>query len=147
MGTKFEKLYKMSAFHANPITQDVLDSIKEGDHILIDLKPTLDLLMKSEYARTKKCEFTMGIGEFYTERVAMAFPIGNPWIERINERWRWCYLSMYIRDKVAFSMTHMTFMMQSNLYDAEINGFLGLSLNDRTILFPVTYLNKTVSVG
>ena len=86
MGTKFEKLYKMSAFHANPITQDVLDSIKEDDHILIDWKPTLDLLMKSEYARTKKCEFTMGIGEFYTERVAMAFPIGNPWIERINER-------------------------------------------------------------
>ena len=86
MGTKFEKLYKIATFHANPITQDVLDSIKEDDHILIDWKPTLDLLMKSEYARTKKCEFTMGIGEFYTERVAMAFPIGNPWIERINER-------------------------------------------------------------
>ena len=27
------------------------------------------------------------------------------------------------------------------------NGFLGLSLNDRTILFLVTLLDKTVSVG
>ena len=73
-------------FHANPITKDVLDSIKDSDHILIDWKPTLDLLIKSEYAKTKKCEFSLGIGEFYTEMVAFAFPIGNPWTERINER-------------------------------------------------------------
>ena len=97
MGTKFEKLYKMSEFHANPgnpweefgespITQGVLDSIKGDNHILIDWKPTLDLLMKSEYAKTDKCEYTLGIGEFYTERVALAFPMENPWIEKFNER-------------------------------------------------------------
>ena len=28
-----------------------------------------------------------------------------------------------------------------------LNGFLGLSLNDRTILFQVILLDKTVSVG
>lgn len=76
----------MSAFHANPITQDVLDAIKEDNHILIDWKPTLDLLMKSEYAKTKTCEYSLGIGEFYTERIALAFPSGNPWIEKFNER-------------------------------------------------------------
>ena len=86
MGTKFEKLYKMSTFHANPITDDLLNSIKQDNHILVDWKPTLDLLMKSEYAKTKLCEYSMGIGEFYTERIALAFPSGNPWIEKFNER-------------------------------------------------------------
>ena len=97
MGNKFEKLYKMSAYHASPgnpwdtlnaspVTQGVLGSVRDDDHILIDWKPTLDLLMKSEYAKTKKCEYTLGIGEFWTERVAMAFPRENPWIEKFNER-------------------------------------------------------------
>ena len=91
------KLYKMSAYHASPgnpwdtlntspVTQSVLGSIRDDDHILVDWKPTLDLLMKSEYAKTKKCEYTLGIGEFWTERVAMAFPRENPWIEKFNER-------------------------------------------------------------
>ena len=97
MGTKFEKLYKMSAYHANPgnpwdnynespVTQDVLNAVREDDHILIDWRPTLDLLMKNEYGKTMTCDYTLGIGHFYTERVAMAFPMGNPWMEMINER-------------------------------------------------------------
>ena len=43
--------------------------------------------MKTEYGKLKKCEFVIGIEEFYTERIALAFPIGNPWIERFNERY------------------------------------------------------------
>ena len=84
--SKFEEVYQMSQFHANPVTQDVLDSVKEDNHILIDWKPTLDLLMKQEYGKSKRCEFAIGIDEFYTEMIALAFPIGNPWIERFNER-------------------------------------------------------------
>ena len=42
--------------------------------------------------------------------------------------------------------------MQRQSYPAEtagrrLNGFLGLSLNDRTIIFLVILLDKTVSVG
>ena len=77
----------MSEFHANPVTQDVLDAIKDDKHVLIDWKPTLDLLMKTEYGKTKRCEYAIGIEEFYTERIALAFPIGNPWIERFDERY------------------------------------------------------------
>ena len=84
--SKFEEVYEMSQFHANPVTQDVLDSVKEDKHILIDWKPTLDLLMKQTYSESKKCEFAMGIDEFMHERIALAFPIGNPWIERFNDR-------------------------------------------------------------
>merc|ERR1711941_173558 len=36
--------------------------------------------------KTKKCEYAIGIEEFYTERVALAFPIGNPWIEKFDQR-------------------------------------------------------------
>ena len=85
-------MYDHSLRHANPISEDVVDSIRYDKHILIDWKPTLDLLIKSEYAKTKKCEFSLGIGEFYTEMIALAFPIGNPWIERFNERYNLiCY--------------------------------------------------------
>jgi len=84
--SKFEEVYQMSEFHANPVTQDVLDAIKDDKHVLIDWKPTLDLLMKTEYGKTKRCEYAIGIEEFYTERIALAFPIGNPWIERFDER-------------------------------------------------------------
>jgi len=84
---KFEDIYKMSNFHGGPApSQDVLDSIREDKHVLIDWKPTLDLLMKTEYGKTKKCEYAIGIEEFYTERIALAFPIGNPWIEKFDER-------------------------------------------------------------
>ena len=79
-------MFQMSQFHENPVTRDVLDSIKMDKHILIDWKPTLDLLMKQEYIKSRKCEFAMGIDEFYTERIALAFPIGNPWIEVFNDR-------------------------------------------------------------
>ena len=79
-------MYQLSKFHANPVTPEVLEAIKTDKHILIDWKPTLDLLMKEEYGKTKKCEFEIGIEEFYTERVALAFPMGNPWINRFNER-------------------------------------------------------------
>ena len=85
--SKLEEMYQMSQFHANPVTQDVLHSIKEEKHILIDWKPTLDLLMKEEYIKTRKCEFAMGIEEFFTERIALAFPIGNPWIEKFNDKY------------------------------------------------------------
>ena len=98
-GNKFEDIYKMSMFHGGPApSQDVLDSIREDKHVLIDWKPTLDLLMKTEYGKTKKCEYAIGIEEFYTERVALAFPIGNPWIEKFDERYafgcnHWYYIS------------------------------------------------------
>ena len=86
-GSKFEEAYDMAEFHANPVTQEVLDRIKDDKHVLIDWKPTLDLLMKTEYGKTKRCEYSIGIEEFYTERIALAFPIGNPWIERFDERY------------------------------------------------------------
>ena len=86
MNSKFEEVYKMSQFHSNPVTEEVLTSVREDKHILIDWKPTLDLLMKQRYGESKTCEFAMGIDEFMHERIALAFPIGNPWIERFNDR-------------------------------------------------------------
>lgn len=83
---KFEKLYKNAQFHENPIGEGVFDDIKYGQHALIEWKTTLDLIMKREYNKNKKCEYALGIEEFFTERVAFAFPIGNPWIMEINER-------------------------------------------------------------
>ncbi len=61
-------------------------SIKEDDHAIIEWKTTLDLLMKEEYQKSKKCEYSLGIEEFFTERVALGFPIGNPWISKFDER-------------------------------------------------------------
>lgn len=89
-GNKFEEVYKMAEFHpAGPRpSQEVLERIKDDKHILIDWMPALDLLQKQEYQKTKRCEFAIGIEEFYNERVSLAFPIGNPWIDRFSDRIR-----------------------------------------------------------
>ena len=78
----------MAEFHpAGPRpSQEVLERIKDDKHILIDWMPALDLLQKQEYQKTKRCEFAIGIEEFYNERVSLAFPIGNPWIDRFSDR-------------------------------------------------------------
>ena len=72
--------------HSLPITDNIYEKIKFDDHALIEWKTTLDIMMKNEYSKTGVCEFSLGLEEFFTERVAIAFPRENPWIDRFNHQ-------------------------------------------------------------
>ncbi len=64
--------------------------IIDKDHTLIDWKTVLQLEMKNEYQKRKeeevedKCDYEIGIEEFFMERVALAFTMNNPWIHEFN---------------------------------------------------------------
>lgn len=83
---KFKNLEKGAMKHALPIDDKIYDQIKFEDHALIEWKTTLDIMMKREYAKTGLCDFSLGLEEIFTERVAIAFPRDNPWIGKFNHQ-------------------------------------------------------------
>lgn len=54
--------------------------IKEEDHVYIEWKSKLEVIVKEQYNITGQCDFAFGKEEFFFERVAMAFPKDSPWI-------------------------------------------------------------------
>ncbi len=74
------------------ITDEIRDRVINHDHALIGWKTALQLEMKQQYwikkpdeAIDDKCDFAIGIDEFFMERVALAFTMGNPWVEKFND--------------------------------------------------------------
>lgn len=84
---KFKELLGKARKHNDIHSQEIKDDIINEEHSLIEWKTTLDILMKEDYKTTGKCHFALGMDEFFMERVALAFPINNPWIEQINKRY------------------------------------------------------------
>ena len=81
---KFADLISQAERHQPPYSEDVFKSIVQDDHALIEWKTTLDLIMKEQYTKTGLCDYALGIEEFFTERVAIAFPPSNPWIMKFD---------------------------------------------------------------
>eukprot|EP00095_Tigriopus_kingsejongensis_P008685 maker-scaffold483_size159862-snap-gene-0.37 protein:Tk08685 transcript:maker-scaffold483_size159862-snap-gene-0.37-mRNA-1 annotation:"olfactory ionotropic receptor ir93a" len=81
---KHQTIVNGAVMHPSVFNQDIVESIKTEGHSLIEWKTTLDIIMKEEYNRTSKCDFSLGMEEFFMERVALAFPKGNPWLSKFN---------------------------------------------------------------
>eukprot|EP00092_Neocalanus_flemingeri_P000465 GFUD01000495.1.p1 GENE.GFUD01000495.1~~GFUD01000495.1.p1 ORF type:complete len:837 (+),score=225.49 GFUD01000495.1:88-2598(+) len=85
---KFQHLENMAVKHkdmdASP--DGVLYSmIKQQDHVYIEWKSKLEMLMKEQYNITGLCDYAFGKEEFFFERVAMAFPRDSPWIKHFDK--------------------------------------------------------------
>ncbi len=89
---KYQELYEKAERHdpKEGISEDLKDRIINHDHALIDWKTALQLAMKVDYRERKaedaedKCDYAVGIDEFFMERVALAFTQGNPWVDKFN---------------------------------------------------------------
>ena len=91
---KYQKLLNNAEKH-DPlagITDEMRERIIHKDHALLGWKTTLQLEMKEQYRMKKwdatyedKCDFAIGIEEFFMERVSLAFTMNNPWVEKFND--------------------------------------------------------------
>jgi len=84
---KYQKLEDLSVKHKEVDTRpggDLFPMIKEDDHVYIEWKSKLELIMKEQYNITGICDYAFGREDFFFERVAMAFPKDSPWIKHFD---------------------------------------------------------------
>ena len=81
---KYRTLAEKVIRHQAPFDEGFFNMIIENGHVFIDWKSRLEIMMKDQYQKTKMCDFALAKEEFFSERVALAFPRGSPWIEKFN---------------------------------------------------------------
>lgn len=84
---KFQELEESAIKHSE-VDETLFAMIKQKDHVYVEWKSRLELIMKQQYNMTKTCDYALGREEFYFERVAMAFPNDSPWINHFNAQIR-----------------------------------------------------------
>eukprot|EP00090_Calanus_glacialis_P014319 TRINITY_DN2308_c0_g1_i1.p1 TRINITY_DN2308_c0_g1~~TRINITY_DN2308_c0_g1_i1.p1 ORF type:complete len:839 (-),score=174.35 TRINITY_DN2308_c0_g1_i1:100-2616(-) len=85
---KFQHLEDMSVKHVESDSipgGSLFPMIKEEDHVYIEWKSKLEMIMKEQYNITGLCDYAFGKEDFFFERVAMAFPTNSPWIKHFNK--------------------------------------------------------------
>uniref|UniRef100_T1HWR6 Uncharacterized protein n=1 Tax=Rhodnius prolixus TaxID=13249 RepID=T1HWR6_RHOPR len=68
------------------LTPEIISDIQNGKHIYIDRKTILAFVMKQEFIRTNRCDFSLGEEEFLEEHLAMALPVHTPYLKIFNSR-------------------------------------------------------------
>jgi len=63
---------------------ELLQKVKFEDHVYIEWKSKLEVMMKEQYNITRQCDYALGREEFFYERVAMAFPQDSPWLKHFD---------------------------------------------------------------
>ncbi|KAK2714026.1 ionotropic receptor 93a-like [Artemia franciscana] len=81
---RYRELYRGGIQHKK-LSDEVLSMVRSEDHVFIDWKTSLLSLMKEEYLKSERCDFSLGKEEFLTERVALAFPKHSTIREQINK--------------------------------------------------------------
>jgi hypothetical protein len=82
---KFQELAKFAMLHEDGTDPEILRKIREDEHVFIEWKSFLDLRMKREHKLTGFCDYSLAPEEFFTERVALAFPKDMQWVDRFNQ--------------------------------------------------------------
>lgn len=65
--------------------EDMIRDIEKGKHVFIDWKIRLQYIMKKRYMVTDRCDFAIGLDDFYDEQLGMAVPQNTPYLTTINE--------------------------------------------------------------
>jgi len=85
---KFQILEDLSVKHDAVESKpdgSLFSRIKEEDHVYIEWKSKLEVIIKEQYNITGLCDYAFGKEEFFFERVAMAFPKDSPWIPYFDQ--------------------------------------------------------------
>lgn len=85
---KFQLLADLSVKHKETDARpggSLFPMIKEDDHVYIEWKSKLEMIMKEQYNITGVCDYAFGKEDFFFERVALAFPQNSPWIKHFDK--------------------------------------------------------------
>ncbi|XP_024083704.1 ionotropic receptor 93a isoform X2 [Cimex lectularius] len=82
---KFNHLSDAAELHTE-ITPDIVARIQAGKHIYIARKSVLLFIMKQEFLRTNRCDFSIGEEQFLPEKLAIALPTNSPYLNIINKQ-------------------------------------------------------------
>jgi len=82
---RFKEFMEKAELLARPLSNEsLLQSIINDDHTHIDWGSKLDLMMKKQHQKTGECDFALAKHPIFTDRTALAFQKGFPWIPKFN---------------------------------------------------------------
>lgn len=85
---KFQHIAELAVKHREEDTAPtgaIYQMIKSQEHVYIDWKSHLQMLMAKQYNMTRRCDYAFAEENFYFERVALAFPQDSPWIKYFDK--------------------------------------------------------------
>ncbi|XP_012281340.1 ionotropic receptor 93a [Orussus abietinus] len=82
--TKYRDLLIGAEKYNSSDDEDIVRRVREGRHVLIDWKNSLAELMKREYLRSGRCEFSLSNEEFMFEPIAMIVAQDSPYLPIID---------------------------------------------------------------
>lgn len=80
---KYEKLYKGTSFYIEE-NDEIIDQVRAGHHVYIDWKINLQWIMKREYLKSGRCEFSYSVEDFMEEQIGMVMPSNSPFLSLVN---------------------------------------------------------------
>lgn len=117
--SKFEKLYAGADFYLDE-NDEIIEKVRGGKYVYIDWKTNLRYIMKREFLKTDRCDFSLGTDDFMDEQISMMLPLSSPYLDLINreikrlhqmgfiERWLKEYLPKKDRCWKASSVVEVT---------------------------------------
>ncbi|KAF6200681.1 hypothetical protein GE061_005125 [Apolygus lucorum] len=81
---KFNDFYEAGE-KLEQLTPDVISRIRNGEHVYIQRKSMLLYIMKQEFLRTQRCDYSIGAEELLDERLGLVVKAKSPYLKIINQ--------------------------------------------------------------
>ncbi|XP_057661062.1 ionotropic receptor 93a [Diorhabda carinulata] len=82
---RFKTILNGKSKHTSTDFKVVINSIREGKHAYIDWKIKLQFIMKEQFLKTSRCDFVLGLEEFFDEKLALMISPESPYLPKIND--------------------------------------------------------------
>ncbi|XP_026819270.1 ionotropic receptor 93a-like [Rhopalosiphum maidis] len=66
------------------LSQPIIERVRSGKHAFIHRRTNLMYIMKNDFLKTNRCDFSIGNKDFAEEKLAMMLANESPYLSRIN---------------------------------------------------------------
>nr|CAH7714859.1 unnamed protein product [Callosobruchus chinensis] len=81
---RYRTIYNLRVHKSTNYSQFIKD-IEEGKHVYLDWKMRLQYIMKEQFLQKGRCDFALGLDEFFDENLAFIVAPNLPYLTKINK--------------------------------------------------------------
>ncbi|CAG9864021.1 unnamed protein product [Phyllotreta striolata] len=82
---RYKTILERRLKHTSTDNEGLIRSMVEGKHVYIDWKQKLTFIMKRQFLKTDRCDFVLGLEEFFAEKLALMISPDSPYLPKIND--------------------------------------------------------------
>uniref|UniRef100_A0A6P7FIH8 Ionotropic receptor 93a isoform X2 n=1 Tax=Diabrotica virgifera virgifera TaxID=50390 RepID=A0A6P7FIH8_DIAVI len=82
---RYRTIFEERSRHASTDDDAIIQNIEDGKHVYIDWKMKLQFIMKKQFMKTGRCDFVLGLEEFFDEKLSLVVAPESPYLPKINE--------------------------------------------------------------